>query len=88
MLAAQMGYGMKAAEEVSDDAQYNVSVTQDATGHTAAQYSIANLSTTNAAQQQYIAFLKMQVSQSANSVRHVMYCLPVQQPMIQRQMPM
>merc|ERR1712194_637679 len=78
--------GMNAAEEETKDAQYNQSVAQFASGHAASQGSIANLTATNASQQQQIAALQAQL-QSANSVAQVMYSPPVQQPMM-NMMPM
>ena len=76
MLAAQVGYGMSVAEEVVDNVQYNAPVTQFATEHASAQGSTANLTATNAVQQQHIAALQLQVTQSANNVGQVMYCPP------------
>ena len=61
ILARQEGYGMKAAEDTAEDAQYNQSVAQVASGHTASQGSIANLTTTNAVQQQQITLLQAQL---------------------------
>ena len=77
---------MNAAEEEAEDAQYNQSGAQFASGHTASQGSIANLTATNASQQQQIASLQSQL-QNANSVAQVMYAPPVQQPTI-NMMPM
>jgi len=57
MAARQAGYGMNAAEEEAEDEQYNQSVAQFASGHAASQGSIANLTVTNASQQQQIAAL-------------------------------
>ena len=51
MSAHQAGYGMNATDEAADDAQYNHSVAQFASGRAALQRSIANLTATNAAQQ-------------------------------------
>jgi hypothetical protein len=65
--AAQAGYGMKAAEEAADNAQYNESGAQLASGYAAAQGSITNLPATNYAQQQHIVALPLQVSQRANN---------------------
>ena len=48
---------MNATEEAAEDAQYNQSVAQFASGHTTLQGSIANLTATNAAQQQQITAL-------------------------------
>ena len=85
-LARQAGYGMKAAEDAAEDAQNNQLVAQFASGHTALQGSIANLTATNAPQQQQIVALQSQL-QSANSVAQVMYVPPVQQSMM-NMMPM
>ena len=65
----------------AEDAQYNQSVAQFASGHTVMQGSIANLTATNSLQQQQIVALQSQL-QSANSVAQVMYAPPVQQPMM------
>ena len=79
---------MNAAEEAADDAQYNESVAQFATGYAATQGRIANLTGTNTTQHYHIASLQLQVTQSANNAGQVMYCPPVQQPMMQMQMPL
>ena len=52
-----------------------------------AKGSITNLTVTNVAQQQQTGALQLKMTQSANNVGQVMYCLPVQQPMMQMQMP-
>ena len=72
---------MNAAEKAAEDAQYNQPVAQFALGHAASQGSIANLTTTNATQEQKITALQSQL-QSANSVAQVMYAPPIQQPMM------
>ena len=65
---------MKAIEaEAADDAQYNQSVAQFASGHASAQGSISNLTETNAAQQQQIVTLQNQLMQRANSATAVTY---------------
>ena len=66
---------MKAAEDATEDAQYNQLVAQFALGHTASQGSIANLAATNAVQQQQITSLQAQL-QSVNSVAQVIYAPP------------
>ena len=79
MLARQAGYGMKAAEDAAYNIQYNQSVAPFAFGHAASQGSIANLTATNAAQQQQITALQAQL-QSTSSVAQVMYVSPFNSP--------
>ena len=63
---------MNTAEEAAEDAQYN---------HATLQRSIANVTVTNAVQQQKITALQSQL-QSAISVAQVMCAPSVQQPVI------
>jgi hypothetical protein len=79
---------MNATEEAADNAQYNASVAQFATGHSVAKDSISNMVTINTTQQQQIAALQMQVPKSANTAGQVIYCPSIQQPKMQMQMPM
>jgi hypothetical protein len=90
MAALQAGYGMKTIKEqqATKDKQYNQLVAQFASGHTAPQGSISNLTATNATQQQQFATLQTQLTQRANSAAQVNYCPPVGQPTMQIQMPM
>ena len=77
---------MKAIKaEAADDAQYNQSVAQFASGHASAQGSISNLTETNAAQQQQIVTLQNQLMQRANSATAVTYQLMWNQPPMQYQ---
>ena len=82
MSARQAGYGMKAAEDAVDDTQYNQPVAHFASGHTASQDSVANLTTKEkAAQQQQITALQAKY-QSVTSVVKVMHVSLIKQPMM------
>ena len=86
MSSQQAGYGMKVKKEqqAADNTQYNQLVAQFTLGHTASQGSVANITVTNAAEQQKITTLQQQL---ANSAAQVMYMPPVEQFMMQM-MPM